>query len=409
MSFQTPTRSFVAFYASAALWNLCMGMMQVTLPLYALSLGFSILKISSLISLPILTEITVRFLGSALSDRFGERRILQVCYVLMVGAGLVLVAAENYLHLFVAQAVAYFSRAVFWSSAQSLASQLPGPSIGKKLGRLSACNYGSALVGLIVGGIVAAQAGYTAAFVSLTLVAAVCALISLDLPRVEPKPGDRSVWRIVAGIGPFLRHRRVWLAISISFAAAIPPTLTASIYPIYLGTLEYSEKWIGVALSARSLGPVFTGLMIGALFTPDRQVRIYALGMAGVGIFLAGTGLTESLLFVAISIAALGAAGGVMDLLYQIQASEISKAGDRTVAMATMGIGWILCPLITPLALGWLAETHGFRVAFLVGGAFFLLMAFGAPLWHRLLAPEESSKEFAIAPSKSEAEAARGK
>ncbi len=80
-----------------------------------------------------------------------------------------------------------------------------------------------------------------------------------------------------------------------------------------------------------------------------------------------------------------------MDLLYQVQAAEFSRAGDRSVAMASAGLGWILCPLITPMIVGWLAQVQGFKVAFSVAGLFFLLIAVGTRLWHRLLAPREAS------------------
>ena len=62
---------FVALYISGALWNICMGMLQVLVPLYGLSLGFSIIEISSLASLPVLVELLTRFAGGAISDRFG--------------------------------------------------------------------------------------------------------------------------------------------------------------------------------------------------------------------------------------------------------------------------------------------------------------------------------------------------
>jgi len=123
-----------ALYASAALWNLSMGMFQVLIPLYALSLGFSIVKIGTIVALPVLGEVVARFAGSALSDRFGEARILQGCYLLMALSGLALLGADSYLHLLGAQTLANCSRSIFWSSVQSLASQLPGASMGKKLG-----------------------------------------------------------------------------------------------------------------------------------------------------------------------------------------------------------------------------------------------------------------------------------
>ena len=82
-----------------------------------------------------------------------------------------------------------------------------------------------------------------------------------------------------------------------------------------------------------------------------------------------------------------------MDLLYQVQAAEFSRVGDRSVAMASTGLGWILCPFITPMIVGWLAQVQGFRLAFLAAGLFFLLMAAGTHLWHRLLLPAGSLGE----------------
>lgn len=387
MILHKPGTSLLAFYTSAALWNLCMGMLQVLLPLYALSLGFSILKISSIVALPVLAEIVIRLLSSAFSDRFGERRIIQGCYLLMVMSGLMLLTAKSYGELLLAQTVAYFSRSTFWISVQSLASQLPGSSLGKRLGQLLAYNYAGNLLGLSLGGVLAALFGYPHSFLVLTALAITCSLLGLALPQVEPKPSGRTVWEITQGIGRFLRYRQIWLAISVSYAAALPPSLTQSIYPLYLAYLNYAEQWIGVTVSFRALGPILTGLMLGSLITPARQIGIYAVGMAGLGVCLVSSGLTEQAFFIALSIAGLGAAGGVMDLLYQVQASEFSRAGDRSVTMASMGLGWNLSPFVTPILLGWLAEVQGFQFAFLAAGAVFLLIAAGTRLWHRLLTP----------------------
>ncbi len=385
MSLHNPGYNLLAFYTSAALWNVCMGTLQVLVPLYALSLGFSVLKISSIIAVPVLAEFVIRFLGSALSDRFGERRILQGCYLLMAASAAMLLLAKNYPQLLSAQTIAYFSRGVFWISVQSLASQLPGSNVGKKLGRLSACNYGGNLIGLSLGGVAAALLGYHNGFLLLTGLALVCTLLGLALPYVEAKPSGRTIRDITLRMGRLLRYRHIWFAISISYAAALPPTLTQSIYPLYLAHLDYAEQWIGVVLSFRAMGAVLVGLTLGSLITLARQRGIYALGMASLGLFVVGSGLAENPLFLGPCIAALGAAGVIMDLLCQVQASEWSRAHDRSVAMASMGLGWNLCPFLTPMLVGWLAEVFGFRLAFLATGGFFLLMAAGTQLWHRLL------------------------
>lgn len=367
-----------------------MGMLQVLMPLYALSLGFSLLKISSLIALPALAEVAVRFLGSALSDRFGERRILQACYILMALAGALLLAAESFLLLLLVQSIAYFSRSNFWISVQSLASQLPGASVGKQLGRLSSCNYAGSLIGMNLGGVLAAFLGYRLSFLALTGLAIASTLLGLALPQVEAKPKGRSVWEITLGIGRFLRYRHIWLGILVSYAAALPASLTQSIYPVYFASLDFGEQWIGAAISLRSLTPVLIGAMFGAAISTAHQKKIFALGVVGLGISLMASGLTERFILNAACVALLGAAGAVMDLLYQVQASEWSRAGDRSVAMASTGLGWVLCPFTAPVIVAWLVEGHGFRSAFLVTGAFFLLLATGSRLWHRLLLPAGS-------------------
>lgn len=385
MTLRQPTNDLLALYSSAALWNVCMGMLQVLVPLYALSLGFSIIKISSLVALPVLVESVVRFGGSAMSDRFGERRALRICFFLMALVGATLLLAQNYVHLLLAQSLAFCSRSIFWISIQALGSQLPGSDPGKKLGRLYAWNHGGGLVGLSVGGVILALLGFHKAFLLLTLLALFCVVLSLAFPKVEPKPHGRNLWQIARGIGRFLGYRHIWLTVSVSFAAAVPATLSQSIYPVYLAYLDYQEQWIGLLVSLRTLGPLTIGLLLGSFITVSRQKGIYALGMVGLGLCLMATGLAEEPLLLASAFLALGAAGASMDLLYQVQTAEFSRAGDRSVAMASAGLGWIFCPFFTPMIVGWLAEVQGFQFAFLATGVFFLLIAAGTRLWHRLL------------------------
>lgn len=373
-------------YVSGALWNICMGMLQVVVPLYALSLGFSIVAIASLVSLPVLIELVVRLGGSAISDRFGERRMLRICFLLMALAGATLLFADKYLHIALAQSLAFCSRSTFWTSIQSLASQLPGGDPGKKLGRLFAWNYGGGFIGLTLGGVMLALAGFAQSFVFIIVLAAVCLGLSLAFPSA-PKPDGRSYLSVVGGIGRFLTQRHVWLGISVSFAAALPSAMSQSMYPLYLAFAKYPDQWIGALSSMRAVGPVLIGVTLAGYITISRQAKIYALGMAGLGVFLTLTGLAQNPAVVALAIVGAGAAGGFMDLLYQVEATEFSRAGDRAVAMAGTGLGWIVCPLVMPMVMGWLAENYGFPAAFAAAGLLFLCLAAASGFLHRRLAP----------------------
>ena len=376
------TTSLQLFYSSAGLWNVVNGMMMILLPLYSFSLGFSVLKIGSVVAIPVLFMLGIRFVGGALCDRFGERLILQLCYLLSVLSALVLLQAEGFGLLFLSQSIANLSRGVFWIACQSLVTQIPGSNVGRRLGHLSAYNHGGNLLGMSLGGILAAFVGYYGSFLLLTGLSVACVLLGLSLPHVERKPTGRTVWEITAGIGSFVRIPKVWLGIFASFAAALPPTLTQSLYPVYLARLNYGEQWIGLTVSGRALGTIVVVLILGSMITGRRLMGFFVVGTAGLGLFLVGTGLLEQILLLASFIVALGVAGGVMDLWYQVQATEMSEPKDRSMAMASIGLGWPLCLLIAPLLLGWLADMKGFKFTFVVTGIFFLLTASGSTLWY---------------------------
>jgi len=363
MKSHKPTVNLLLFYSTTALWNLTNGMVMILVPLYALSLGFSVLKIGSVIALPVLVTLGMRFVGGALCDRFGERLILQLCYLLSVFSVILLLQAKGFGSLFLSQAIANCSRSIFWTASQSLATQVPGPNVGKRLGHLSAWSYGGNLVGISIGGALAALLGYYGSFLVLIGMSVTCVLLGLFLPRVERKPSGRTVWQITA------------------FGAALPSTLTQSLFPVYLSQLNYGEQWIGLTISGRGVGTVAIVLILGPLITPPRLMGFFVLGTTGLGIFVASSGLLEELYLLGPCIVAVGAAGGVLDLWYQVQATELSEARDRSMALATTSLGWPLSLIIAPLLLGWLADTKGFQFTFVVTGMFFLLVAAGSGLW----------------------------
>ncbi len=376
-------------FGTAALWCFCNGMMHVIVPLYALHLGFSILEISSIVAVPVLATLLVRFVGGALSDRFGERGVLQGCYLLLTVASLILIGARGFLSLIIVLIVANVSRSTFWIPAQSMASQLAGPSVGRHLGKLSAANYAGTLLGQVFGGVTVAFLGYLPSFYILTALGLACTLFSLALPPTDAKPKGRTVWQITLGVGRFLRYPQTWLIISGSGAAALPQAMCASIYPLYLAYLNYGEQWIGAAVSLRAVGPIAIGLLFAVWITPARQKAIYACGMVVLAIGLIGSGLSNQYFLLSLCIVAMGAGGGVMDLLYQVQASALSRASDRSMAMASTGMGWNLSPFFMPLIVGWLVEVWGFEIAFLITGCLLLLAAVGTRLWFHLCALDE--------------------
>ncbi len=372
-------------FLGALLWNMCNGMLFVLTPLFGVTLGLSVLDIGSVIGLPYLVTIVMRFVGGAFADRYGEHRMLQACYSINVLAAIALCMANGFFSLMLSSALANLSRSVFWVPAQSMASQLSRRNPGKMLGQLSAANYTGQLLGLALGGILAGWLGYGTTFVLVALTCGLGMLLGFALPPIRSKPEGRTVWQVTVGMSRRLMERRTWLLLTSSCAAAVPFGITQSIYPVYMSGLSFPEGWISVVIAVRSIGPVVIGLGLGSEITIARERVFYAVSMGGLGLCILATAWSEGLLVLGLCITGLGMAGGVADLLNQVQAVDLSRASDRSAVMAATGLGWNMAPMALPLLLGWAADAWGFGAMFLATGCFFLLVAVGTPLVYRIL------------------------
>lgn len=372
-------------FLGALLWNLCNGMLFVLTPLFGVTLGLSVLDIGSLVGLPYLLTIVMRFVGGAFADRYGEHRMLQACYSLNVLAAVALCMAGGFFSLMLSSALANLSRSMFWVPAQSMASQLSGSNPGRMLGQLSAANYTGQLLGLSLGGILAGWLGYETAFVLVALASFLGMLLGFALPPVRLSLGGRTLWQITVGMSRRLVERRTWLLLTSSCAAAVPFGVTQSIYPVYMSGLGFPAGWISIVIAVRSIGPVVIGLALGSEITIQREKLYYAASMGGLGFCILGSAWSGGWLLLGLCIAGLGMAGGVADLLNQVQAVDLSRASDRSAVMAATGLGWNVAPMALPLLLGWAADAWGFGAMFLAAGCFFLLIAMGTPLVYRIL------------------------
>ena len=372
-------------FAGALLWNMCNGMLFVLTPLFGVTLGLSVLDIGSLVGLPYLLTIVMRFVGGALADRYGEHRMLQACYSLNVLAAVALCVASGFFSLMLSSALANLSRSFFWVPAQSMASQLSSRNPGKILGQLSAANYTGSLLGLALGGILAGWLGYEVTFVLVASACVIGMLLGLALPPIRSRPAGRTVWQVTAGMSRRLIERRTWLLLTSSCAAAVPFGITQSIYPVYMSGLGLAEGWISVVIAVRSIGPVVIGLALGSGITIEREKAFYAVSMGGLGLCILASAWTGGWLLLGLCITGLGMAGAVADLLNQVQAVDLSRASDRSAVMGVTGLGWNMAPMALPLVLGWTADVWGFGVMFLAAGCFFLLLALGTPAVYRIL------------------------
>ena len=159
-----------------------------------------------------------------------------------------------------------------------------------------------------------------------------------------------------------LIERRTWLLLTSSCAAAVPFGITQSIYPVYMSGLSFHEGWISVVIAVRSIGPVVIGpgLRLEDHHRGGRSCSTPSAWEAWDCASWRARG-PKGLLLLGLCIAGLGMAGGVADLLNQVQAVDLSRASDRSAVMAATGLGWNMAPMAIPLLLGWAADAWGVR------------------------------------------------
>lgn len=151
----------VLFIALA--FNLALGVSYVIIPLNAYRIGFSGLALGSLISLPMIVQIVTRFIGGAISDRFGEKRVLIGALFMILISGVIFSRARSFLLLLAAQLAIVVARGLFWPVIQSMVSRR-ATEINVAMGKLNAVNNAGQISGSVAAGFLIAFLGFSNSF-----------------------------------------------------------------------------------------------------------------------------------------------------------------------------------------------------------------------------------------------------
>ncbi len=378
MTATLPRRAFTPFFASAFAWNFGLGMSHILIPLYADHLGYSGVAIGSLVSLPVLAQITINLLGGVWTDRVGGKRLAMYSAAALAAGSVVFAFASTIALLFVGQLCFTVSRAVFWPATWALGSQLPGDR-STQLGRLNSITSAGQILGTVVAGLAIADLGFRPGFWLLAMGGGLSlALMSLFAAPVHRQPAAPP--SIFAAYRMLARRRSIWYGLMCAYVSALPFSLSFSFYPILLVSHGLSSDETGWMMALRAVGAVCAGV------TAARFVRSVAGWSIPVATALV---VAASVLLIAASreplpISALlflvGLASGVMTLYFQLLISDLSSAETRGSALALGGLGWGLSHLTTPLIMGALKDAFGIEAAFYSMGTI-------AVTWALALAP----------------------
>ncbi|MDO8723263.1 MAG: MFS transporter [Syntrophales bacterium] len=363
----------VLFIALA--FNLALGVSYVIIPLYAYHIGFSGVALGSLISLPMIVQIVTRFIGGAISDRFGEKRVLIGALFMIAISGVIFSRAQSFLLLLAAQLAIVVARGLFWPVIQSMVSRT-ATEINVAMGKLNAVNNAGQISGSVAAGFLVAFLGFSNSFLFFTLMGGLALLTTLWL-KMKPLERAGNSRQAFGNLFRLLRARAMYFAILCSFIGAQPYSLGQSFYPILLFDRGFSPEAVGQILSLRPIGGIVTGLLLARWLRPLQSVAMPLLCSCGVALAIAFTPLLPNLFFLGFIILSLGIGSEVMALSYQVIATESSESNNRATALVVAGMGWSVAHLVTPIIFGLLVDTFTLNRAFTIWGVFLFCIALG--------------------------------
>ncbi|HLQ26444.1 MAG TPA: MFS transporter [Acidiferrobacterales bacterium] len=370
MSSASPIPFFVGCYT----WNFAFGVSMMVVPLYAHQLNMSGFAIGSLIGIPVVIQILFSLAGGAFTDRLGGRIMMLFSFTAMSCAGLVFCFAHSFPPLLLGQLLLVISRATYWPSSQTIASNLPQGRV--QLGRLNASSNIGQISGTIIAGFLLAQFGFQIAFLALTFMGIISFLLGARSPLGAPS-GDHRPVRFLSNFIHLLRGRTVYFAILCAYVSALPISLGQSFYPILLTEFGLASQTTGSLLALRALGAVTAGLLVARYIKSTSRRALPLISMIGIAAAIGFMPLFNNVIVVGLFLLGVGVSSGVMTLYYQILVSDISTSSNRGSALALGGLGWSLSHLTTPLFMGILADTFGLTNAFYIWGTLTLMLAVG--------------------------------
>lgn len=358
------------FLAAAAAFNFSFLMLLVLVPLVAVREGDSLAVIGLLTAVPGLLQFSLSVVAGVLTDLWGARRVLLLCYLASALAAVPLLQPRPGLAaLVIALLLNGVARGAFWPSALTYATQMSAET-ARSLSRMYTLTGIGAIVALAVAGSLAAHVGFPLAFAVSGLAGLAAVALTWRLPPTVPRPGRRGAHHALAPLRGLMRQRALLVAGALAFAASVPFALAGSFYPVFALQLGFGAA-LATALVALRQGGMIAG---ASLFAPLlRRLGIRATVIAGLGaiaLSLAAAPLLRAPALFAAGLALSGIAGEVVSVAYVWFITQNSRPEERGSAMGATELWWAAAVLVTPAIFGGVAARLGVAATFaLAGGA----------------------------------------
>lgn len=366
-------REFRLLLPAAFTYSASLGMITVLVPLFGTFLGAREAVVGVLVAIPGLLQVFMRTPSAVLSALYGKRAMFIVSFSCALSAGLVYTVMPHYAWFVLPQLLFGAASASFWPSQWAYASELC-----YEHRRSAALGYASATVGLgslvgpYVGGYLSDAVGPRNAFLAYAAMGALGLGISLAIPsdrrRLERRPGLTKIFGGALSAGSrVMSKKEVFLAVTCMFLAAVTWGLNNAFYALHVRSIGYTATIGGILLAVHGATSALTRVGFGSL---ARLGSLHSCLLGGT--FLSALGMFTMPSFT--TVWAMGAvtlvSGMGFGMMYPAAVTliaEHTEGDDRVLGMGVFGTAMSLGLLVSPLALGLVAQLAGVGRAFQVG------------------------------------------
>ncbi len=339
-------------------------MLALAVPLYAAHRHLPIWSIALLTALPGVFLVLQRILSGPFTAVYGEVRILRLSLILAVGAGVVpLVGYTSIAGLIGAQVLSGAMRGLFWTSAQSYITRLPGDP-ATRLGHFTGGANLGGLIGIVATGPLLGWVGYRMVFGAVTLLQGAALLLTVGLASLAAGQNGDRILPAIRRLPSLFRYSTIWLAGGIAVLAAIPQALVQSFYPLYLLHLTHSAAAASFLTALRNVGTILGSFWAGRLLRWTGLRAGMMLGVAGMAAGLILTGAATGTWLVGAALLATGFLSAPVAVLYLTLVVNAVPDNERASAIALVNVFWSVAMLLVPLFFGLASQLAGMAGAF---------------------------------------------
>jgi DHA1 family multidrug resistance protein-like MFS transporter len=361
--------TLITLYVVAFVGYAGFSFMFPVIPLYAANLGAPVSEVGIIVAT--LSYVTAFFLipFGILSDRFGRQKLLIGGLIVFTLTPLLYPLAHSTGQLILVRAIHGLGAAAFLPAAIALVVDLTPPNRrGTAIGWYTASLQLGLMAGPITGGFLASRFGFNAAFYGCAAISFIgLALAFSRLRAIAHQPAVIPE----AAVSPWR-----WLGQPLAIAVMLAPMLVAlgsgtigSYIPLYGLGFGMTEADAGAIITAVYASSALLRAPSGRLADRiDRKLLLgggVAISAIAVSLFPFFHGLAQ---FIAIGIV-FGIGMGLAMPASLAMAADFSSASGRGVAMAIPTCFFNVGLALGPTAMGFIANSHGFKTMFLACAA----------------------------------------